>query len=207
VGLASTGGLEAFLQGGFVVADGSAEGVAGLQGEVKVGHGGVDNVLFDECAGGGEATVEIEGGDDGFEGVGEDCGFFAATALLFSAAEEEMSAEVDAGGDLSEMAAADERGAETGEFALAGVWEAAEECFGYRKTEDCVSDKLKLLVVGGWVGEGLGTGFVGERTMCESPGEEFGALEGVTEEDGMGLPRRGSSVLFLARRHRAPLRY
>ncbi len=32
VGLAGAGGLEVLLQGGFVVADGSAEGVAGLRG-------------------------------------------------------------------------------------------------------------------------------------------------------------------------------
>jgi hypothetical protein len=86
VGLAGSGGLEALLKGGFVVADGSAEGVAGLQGEVEIGEGGVDDVLFDEGAGGGKATIEIDGGDESFEGVGEDGGLFAATALLFAAA-------------------------------------------------------------------------------------------------------------------------
>ena len=39
VGLAGAGGLEMLLQGGFVIADGSAEGVAGLQGEVEIGEG------------------------------------------------------------------------------------------------------------------------------------------------------------------------
>ena len=119
VGLAGAGGLEVLLQGGFVVADGSAEGVAALHGEVKIGEGGLDDVLFDEGAGGGEAAVEVEGGDDGFEGVGEKRGLSAASALLFAAAEEEVRAEVDAGGDLAEMTAADEGGAEAGEFALA----------------------------------------------------------------------------------------
>ena len=37
--------------------------------------------------------------------------------------------------------------------------------------------------------------------MGEGPGEELGALEGVTEEDGVGLDRWGSSGLFVARRH------
>lgn len=101
VGLAGASGLEVLLEGGFVVADGSAEGAAGAHGEMEGGHSGVEDVLFDEGAGGREATVEIEGGDDGFEGVGEDGGLFAATALLFSAAEEETGSEVDAGGDLS----------------------------------------------------------------------------------------------------------
>jgi hypothetical protein len=118
-----------------------------------------------------------------------------------------VGAEVDAGGDFSQMAATDEGGAETGELALAGVGEAAEECFGYREAEDSVSEEFELLVVGGGVGEGFGVGFVGERTMGECPGEEFGALEGVTEEGWLRLDRWGSSVLFLARCHRACLRY
>jgi hypothetical protein len=119
VGLAGSGGLEVLLQSGFVVADGSAEGVAGLQGNVQIGHGRRDDVLVDKGAGGGKATIEIKRCDDGFQGVGEDGWFLAATALLFSAAEEEMVSEVDAGGYFSEMAAADERGAEAGKLAFA----------------------------------------------------------------------------------------
>src|SRR5580704_13246790 len=119
VGLAGASGLEVLLQSGFVVADGSAEGVARLESEVKIGEGGLDDVLFDEGAGDIEAAVEIEGGDDGFEGIGEESGLSATTALFFASAEEEERAEVDARGYLSEMTAANERGAETGEFALA----------------------------------------------------------------------------------------
>src|SRR5260370_914761 len=51
VWLAGSGGLEGFLEGGFVVADGSAEGVAALHGGVKRGAGGRDGVLFGEGAG------------------------------------------------------------------------------------------------------------------------------------------------------------
>ena len=153
VGLSGAGGLEVLLQGGFVVADGSAEGVAGLHGEVKIGQGGLDDVLFDEGAGGVEAAVEIEGGDDGFKGVGEKCGLPAAAALFFAAAEAEERAEVDASGDLAEMTAADERGAETSQFALAGGGEAAEERFGDDEAENGVADELELFVVGGGVGE------------------------------------------------------
>jgi len=89
VGLACAGGLEMLLEGGFVVADGAAEGLAAVEGEVKVGEGGLDDVLFDEGAGGGEATVEIEGCDDGFDGVGEKGGLFAASGLFFSTAQAE----------------------------------------------------------------------------------------------------------------------
>ena len=94
VGLAGAGGLEMLLQGGFVVADGSAEGLAGLDGEVEIREGGLDDVLFDEGAGGVEAAIEVEGCDDGFEGVGEECGLAAAAALFFAATEAEALATI-----------------------------------------------------------------------------------------------------------------
>jgi hypothetical protein len=182
VGLTEAGGLEVLLEGGFVVADGSAEGGAGFESEVEAGQRGLDDVLVDEGAGGVEAAIEIERGDDGFEGVGEERGFTAASALLFSAAEKKKRAELDAGGDLAEMAAADQGGAETGELAFAGVGETEEKGFGDGQTENGVAYELKLLVVGGWVLEGFGFGLVGEGTVSESPGEELGTVEAVIEE-------------------------
>ncbi len=105
------------------------------------------------------------------------------------------------------MASADEGGAEAGELALAGGWEAVEEGVGDGETEDSVADELKLLVVGGGIGEGLGVGLVGERAVGESPGEEFGALEFVIEElRRRGVLRLRSSGLSVARRHGTPLR-
>jgi hypothetical protein len=51
------------------------------------------------------------------------------------------------------MTAADERGAETREFAFARVGKAAEERFGDGETEDSVADELELFVIGGGIGE------------------------------------------------------
>jgi hypothetical protein len=195
------------LEGGFVVANGAAEGFAALESEMEVGESGLDDVFFDEGPGGVEASVEIEGGDDGFESVRQERGFFAAAGLFFATPEAQEGAEIDAGGYLAEMTAADERGAEAGEFALAGGWEAAEESFGDGEAEDSVSDELELLVVGGWVGEGLGVGLVGERTVGEGPGEEIRALEEVVEQGRGGIVRLGSSGLLMARRHGTPLLY
>jgi hypothetical protein len=101
-----------------------------LHGEVKIGKGGLDDVPFDKGSGGVEATIEVEGSDDGFEGVGKKGGLAAAAALFFAATETKERAEVDAGGDLAQMAAADQGGAKTGQFALAGGCEAMEEGFG-----------------------------------------------------------------------------
>jgi len=205
VGLAGTAGLEMFLKSGFVVADGPREGVAGLQGEVEIGEGRLDDMSLDEGAGGVEAAIEIEGGDDGFEGIGEQGWLFAAATLLFSAAEEKEVSQADAGGYMAEVVAADERGAETGELSFSGGGEATEERFGDGETEDGVADELQLLVVGGGIERGFGVGFVCEGAMGECPGEQFGALEGMIEETRGGLARLRSSGSFSARRHLTPL--
>ena len=133
LGLAGSGGLEVLLEGGLVVADGSAEGLGGCQGAVKIGQRGLDDVVFDEGAGGVESAVEVESGDDGFEGVGEESGLLAASALLFSAAEAKVRPKVDALGDVAEMTAADEGGAEAGQLALAGVRRSGGRGFRRRR--------------------------------------------------------------------------
>jgi hypothetical protein len=144
------------LEGGFVVADGSAEGVAAVECGVEIGEGGLDDLSIDEAARGGESAVEVEGGDDGFEGVGEDSGLAAASAVLFATAEEDVIAEADAKGDVAEVTAADDGGAEAGELALSGVGEALEQGFGGEEAEDGVADEFKLFVVGAGVGGGAG---------------------------------------------------
>jgi hypothetical protein len=167
--LSKAGSLEMFLKGRFVVADGSREGIARLHGEVKVGQGWLDDVLIDKSAGGFETTVEVESGNNGFECVGEDGGLGAASALFFAAAKAEETAKINAEGDLSEMAATDKRGTETREFALTGRGEAVKEGLGHGETEYGVAYKLKLLIIRGRRREGLGIGFVSERTVGECP--------------------------------------
>jgi hypothetical protein len=142
LGLAGSGGLEVLLECGLVVADGSGEGVSRREGSMEVGDGGLDDVALDEGAGGFETAVDVQSGYDGFEGVGEESGLLAATALFFAAAEAEHGTEADALGDAAEVTAADEGGAEAGEFALAGVGEAAIEAFRYGEAEDGVADEL-----------------------------------------------------------------
>jgi hypothetical protein len=192
LGLAGADSLKVLLEGGLVVADGSREGVASAESGVEVRQGRFDDLFFDEGAGGGESSVEIEGGDDGFEGVGEESGLATAAAGVLSATEAKEGAEADAGGDGGEVTAADERGAETGELTFAGVGEAAEECFGDEQPEDGVADELELLVVGGG-----------------GPDEQLGPLEAVVEEVWRGLeggwvavPGGCSSVLSWARLQR-----
>jgi len=207
VGLAGSVGLEVLLQGGFVIADGAAEGVAALQGKVEIGKSRFNDVFFDEGAGGIESAVEVEGGDDSFQGVGEKSWLSAAPTLLFAAAKKEQRAEVDSRGYLTKVASADERRAETGQFALAGSWEAAKERFGDDEAKDRVPHELELLVVGGGIGEGLGVGLVGERAVGESPGQKIGPLKEMIEQRRSHLLLLQLCRLFVARRHRTPLRF
>jgi hypothetical protein len=203
--LTCSGGLKVLLQGGLVVADGSAEGIAGAESSLKIGEGGYDDMALDKGAGDLESTVEVEGGYDGFEGVGEQGGFLAASALLFSPAETEHGSEIDVLGDGPEVAAADERGAEAGELALASVGEAAVEALGDSQTEDGIADELKLFVVGCGIEEGFRAGFVGERTMGEGEGKEIRTLEVMVPGRGGRLARWNGYGLSAARRHAALL--
>jgi hypothetical protein len=125
-----------------VVADGSAKGIAGLEREIELGQGGLDDVLLDEGASGIEPSIEIERGDDGFDSVGKEGRLLSASALLFSAPEEKKIAEGDAGSHLSEMSAANERGAEAGEFALARAGKTAEQGLSHSKAQNSVAKKL-----------------------------------------------------------------
>ena len=78
-----------------MVADGSGEGVFGVEGGLEAGERRVDDVAADEGAGRFETAIEIEGGDDGFECIGEDGGLLTATAEVFAAAEAKEGAEAD----------------------------------------------------------------------------------------------------------------
>src|ERR1700735_4062849 len=112
-----------------------------------MGESRFDDVLFDEGAGGNQSAGEVESRDDRFEGVGEKSRLSAAATLFFTAAETKQRAEVDASGNLTEMTAADEGGAEAREFAFARSWESAEERFGNGETENRVAYELQLFVV------------------------------------------------------------
>jgi len=156
---------------------------------VEIGDGGLDDVALDEGAGGFETAVEIEGGDDGFECVGEERGLLTASALFFSAAEAEHGSEADTLSDVTQVAAADEGGTEAGEFALTCVRELAVEAVGDCEAEDSVTYELKLFVVGSGRRGSFGVGLVGEGAVGEGEGEEFGAPEAMVEEGRERLAR------------------
>lgn len=100
-GLALPGRLEVFLESGFVIPDGSRKGIFRAQGGVKGGQRRLDDVPADEGASGLQAAIQKERRDHGFKGVGEDCGFVAASAEIFATAKAEERTEADAGCHLA----------------------------------------------------------------------------------------------------------
>ncbi len=152
----------------------------------------LDDVTLDEGTRRIEPAVKVKSGDDGLEGVGEQRGLVATAALLFAATEAKHGSQANPFGDLAEMTAADERGTQAGEFALASVWEETVETLGCGETEDGVADELQLLVVAGGGGGSVGIGLVGEGAMSEGEGKELGPAEAMLEEDRERLVRRRS---------------
>jgi hypothetical protein len=127
LGLAGSSGLQVLLESGFVVADGPTEGVSGAQRALQIGKGWFDDVALDEDTRDFQASIEIESCDYGFESVGEQCRLLASAALLLAPTKTKQGAKGNALGDGSKMTAADERGAEPRELALAGVGKTAVE--------------------------------------------------------------------------------
>ena len=179
LGLAVIAGLKQFLKRGFVVADAAAVG----QLFAERGRGGLDDFTKDEAARGFNAAIEIERGHDGFNAVGEQSVFFAASAALFSAAEEHVRAEVEARGYLTEMFAADQLGAQTSERPFVQLGIATAEILSDEEADDGVAEKFELLIVGaGIIGSGcfrfsepllIGKGAVSERAGEQLPLREF----------------------------------
>lgn len=142
MGLAGSSRLEVLLQCGFVVTDGSTKGVARLHGEVEFRNGGLDDVPLNEGTSSSKTTVEVECSDDGFKGVSEQGGFLSTATLLLSATKKEEVSEANARGYITEVTAADKRGAKASQFALTGGGKAAEEGFCNSKTKDGIANKL-----------------------------------------------------------------
>jgi hypothetical protein len=112
------------------------------------GHRGKDDAL----AGGGEVAVEVEGADEGFEGV------FQAAARVrppvdSSLCAEEQAASSRVAGEAGEEAAFGQRGAAAAEHAFAVGGIEAIERLGEDELEHGVAEKFEPLVVrggGGW---------------------------------------------------------
>jgi hypothetical protein len=106
-----------------------------------------DEQALDHGGGGGVAAVEVHGGDDGLEGVGEDGALGAAAAAVLALAEAQPGAEAEARGDLGEPGFAHHLGPGHRQLALAQGREPGHEAVADDQIEHGVAEELEALVV------------------------------------------------------------
>ena len=90
-----------------------------------------------------QAAVEKEGADDGLHGVGEDGAFAAQAAAVFAAAEAQVIAEPDGRGNLGHVLAADQLGADAGQFAFMPFGMEEEEGFADDEAEHGIARETR----------------------------------------------------------------
>ncbi len=135
--------LDEFLEAAF----GVGELGAGFEGGADVAVPAEDGFF-----GGGEIAVEVEGADEGFEGVFEAGGAVLAVVLDFAAAHQEAFVESEVAGEIAEETAFGEDGAVFGEGAFAFVGVEGEEFLGEDEVENGVAEEFEALVVGFFFG-------------------------------------------------------
>ncbi len=139
-GVVAVLGLDEFLEAAFGVAavfdDGEAVGEGAVEGE-------------DDALRGREVAVEVEGADEGFEGVFARGGAGPATGGFFAGAEAQAGVELEVAGEAGEEDAVGEGGAAAAELAFAVGGVEAVERFGEDELEDGVAEEFEALVVFG----------------------------------------------------------
>ena len=126
---------------------------------------GLQNVGEDEGTGHKEAAIQVEGGEDGLDGIGEQSGFAAASGFLLAAAEAEIAAQLQQMGAVEEVIGIDEVGAQFGELAFLVGREALEKLLAGDQLQHGIAEKLELLVVGGGLDTLTCEGGMGQRLL------------------------------------------
>jgi hypothetical protein len=151
--------------------------------------GGVDERVeeaVDERRGGLDAAGEVDGADDGLDGVGDDRGLLATAGGLLATTELDVVAEPDRPADLGERAGVDDGGAQLRQPTLGEVGVLQVQRLGDDDAEDRVTEELEALV------RRQATVLVGVRAMGESPLEELGVQDRIPERLAqLGIVRGG----------------
>ena len=174
LGQRGAAGEKPFLQGGLRVL-----GRQGVQGQ-RVGPFGAH-----QAADGFEAGIEVEGAEDGFEGVGADVFERGHAGAGGVGGERDGVGEADRFGDGGEDGARDQAGVAGAELALLLVGETFEQPLGHDEAEDAVADELEPFVGPGAAaqtaaagfarggGGAVGQGFAQEGRVAEAVAEPF----------------------------------
>ena len=136
-----------------------------------------------------DAELDVDGADDGLDGVGEDRRLAPPAGGLLAPAEPDVVAEGEHLRHLGERLGAHDRGAQLGQLALREVGVGAEQGVRHDQPEDRVAQELQALVVGHL------PVLVRERAvrqrMLEEVGVQVGDAEHLTQRvDGQGPGQR-----------------
>jgi len=132
--------LGEFLEAGFEIAE--------FTGGILCGGDGHDYTV-DNASGLVETAVEVDSSENGFDCVGEEGAFLAATGEFFAASELEAVAEVDGAGDADEMGGGDDAGLVDAEVAFGEFGVVTEEVFADQEAENGIAEEFELFVVFG----------------------------------------------------------
>ena len=141
--LGASAGPQQLLQSGFVV--GYEEHLAAGVGEPIELR--LQNMGENKGARREESAIEIQGGEDGFDGVSQQGGFAAASGLLLAASKPEIAAELQLLGAVHQVIGIDQMSAELGKFTFLIGRKALEQFLAGDQLQDGIAEKLQLLVV------------------------------------------------------------
>ena len=101
----------------------------------------------DKIAAGIEASVQIDGADDGLERIGEDGGAPPAAAFELALTQYDPIGQPDLAADLGQLFPLDQGGPEAGQFALARLRETLVQAIGDNKTQQGVAEVFQPFVI------------------------------------------------------------
>src|SRR5215218_6034442 len=164
----------------------------GLVVEGGAAAGGLHHPVLEQPAhqGGGprEALVEVDGAEQGLEGVGQDGGLVPAARQLLAPAQAHGVADPELAGHLGEHVHVDRGRPQLGQLPLGQVGEGAVDDVGDDQAEHGVAEELEALV-GGQAAVLVGVGAVGEGPDVQLLAAEADA-EGLLDRLALTRPQR-----------------
>ena len=136
--------LQPLLERGFVV----AQRLSGAQFERQTFGGFAHHLAADEGPHRLQAAIEKQRAHHSFHGIRKHGALAAQAAALFAAAQTQMLAQANRLGHLRHVLAADQPGANAGQFAFAPLRMQSEQRLGHHQAQHGVAEKFQALIVG-----------------------------------------------------------
>ena len=162
-------GLGEFLQRGLEVLPGGGGQGFQVRGEQPVGEAGRSL----------QAPVQKDGGQDGFQGVGQERWLVPAGLLLFTPAQQEMNPQVQLPGQGGQLPGVHQGGPPSGKFSFRTLGKGGQQQVADGEGEHRIPQKLQLFVAGAVLRI-----LVGIRAVAQGPVQQAEVLEPVPQSPG-----------------------